>query len=177
MEENVYQGRFVRVTEEIIDGAVYERVYMRHSVTIFPFDPEGRLIVIQEKRVHETPRIRWKPVTGFWEEGFDLVENVNRELQEEVGKKAGVIQPYFEISSTGSFNIIQRFAVAWDLADSKIPNPDGEDTIVSIKHLDLEEVLQRTLSGELSKGSVGYGLMRLYHDIRRGNLSIPGASA
>lgn len=172
MEEKVYNGQFVQVTEEEINGSVYERVYIQNAMTIFPVDDQKRILFIKEKRLHETPPERWKPVTGYFEEGYSLEENANRELQEEIGKKAGSIQPFFSMNITGTINIEQNFVIARDLTDSKIPNPDGEDTILEIAALDMEEILERTLGGEFAKGSVGYGLMKLYYEVKNGIITL-----
>jgi len=170
MEQNVYGGKFVTVTEEVIDNCVYERVYIQNAMTILPVDDQGRILFIKEKRIHETPQIRWKPVTGYFETGFNLEENANRELQEEIGKKAESITPFFQMQLSGTVNMTQYFVIARNLFNSKLPNPDGEDTILDIAPLDMEEILKRTLEGEFAKGSVGYGLMKLYYEIQHGNL-------
>ncbi|MFC1584183.1 NUDIX hydrolase [Fibrobacterota bacterium] len=172
MEKPVYNGRFVKVTEEEISGSVYERVYVQNAMTILPIDSRGRVLFIKEKRAHERPPMRWKPVTGYFEEGYSLEENANRELQEEIGKKAEVIEPFFKMNISGTINITQHFVIARGLTDSKIPNPDGEDTIMEIAPLTLDEILERTLNGEFAKGSVGYGLMKLYYEVKNGTLSL-----
>ena len=172
MEQKVYNGQFVQVTEEEINGSVYERVYIQNAMTIFPVDDKKRILFIKERRLHEKPNVRWKPVTGYFEEGQSLEENANRELQEEIGKKAGGIQPFFSMKITGTINIEQNFVIARDLTDSKIPNPDGEDTILEIAALDMNEILERTLGGEFAKGSVGYGLMKLYYEVKNGIISL-----
>lgn len=163
-EEPVYSGQFLKVTEQMIGEALYERAYINDAVTIFPLTEKGQLILIKEFRVHETPQTRWKPVTGFYEEQYSYKENVNRELQEEVGLKAGKIQNYFEIKQTGTINMTHHFAIATDLKPSKIPNPDGEETILEIQAVDLDEVFERTMSGELVRGSSGFALLKLYWD-------------
>jgi ADP-ribose pyrophosphatase YjhB (NUDIX family) len=172
MEKEAYKGKFVQVTEETIDGSVYERVYIRNAMTIFPIDDQGRVLFIKEKRVHERPQVRWKPVTGYYEEGAGLEENANRELQEEIGKKAGIIEPFFKMRLTGTVNIEQNFVIARNLTDSKLPNPDGEESILEVAPLSLDEILERTLNGEFAKGSVGYGLMKLYYEVKQGILKL-----
>ena len=172
MENQVYNGKFVQVTEEEIKGAIYERVYIHNAMTIFPINDKGRVIFINEKRVHENPPVRWKPVTGYFEEGFSLEENANRELQEEIGKKAAIIEPFFQMRLTGTVNIVQNFVIARQLTDSKLPNPDGEDTILDVAPLKLDEILERTLNGEFAKGSVGYGLMKLFYEVKNGIISL-----
>jgi len=167
-EDEVYSGKFIQVTEENIEGVIYERAYINDALTIFPIDDNGRVILIKEYRVHENPKVRWKPVTGFDENEYSFNENVDRELQEELGLKAVKIQHYFEIKQTGTINMTHFFAIASKLTPSKLPNPDGEETILEISAIDIEEVFERTLSGELVRGSSGYGLLKLYYDLKKG---------
>ena len=169
-----YNGKFIQVMEEDIEGAIYEKVFIQDSLTIFPFNSKGELLLIKEKRVHESPPISWKCVTGFYEHEYDLEGNANRELQEEIGKKAGTITPFFDIRQSGTFNTHQHFVIATDLTDSKIPNPDGEDTIIEVKAVGLDEVFTRTINGELSRGAAGYGILRLIHEIKVKSIKIPG---
>jgi len=170
MEKIAYQGQFIRVTEEIIADNMYERAYLKSSVTILALTEDHRILFIKEKRPHEKPTERWKLVTGFYEDGQNLMQNVNRELQEEIGKKALSVTPYLTIHSSGTLVQTQYLALARDLIDSKLPNPDGEDTILAIQSLSLEETLARTLSGEFSRGMTGYALLRLYYDVQNGNI-------
>lgn len=172
MEKTKYSGRFIKATEEDINGKTFERVYIANSVFIIPFTEDGKMLFIKEKRPHEKPSIRWKLVTGFYEDNASLEENVNRELQEEIGKKALKIKHYLTIKLTGTINETRRYAIATHLVDSKLPNPDGEDSILKVKPLSLDDMLKKTLKGKLSMGSTGYALLRLYHDIMDGKVSI-----
>ncbi len=172
MEKIVYNGKFIKVTEEEIEGKTYERAYIIEPIIILPFNKKGELLIIKEKRLHEKPKIRWKLVTGVYEKGVSLEENVNRELQEEIGKKASKIKHYLTVKTTGTLNETKRYFIATGLTDSKIPNPDGEDSIIKVKPLSLEKVVEKTLKGKLSTGTTGYVLLKLYHDIMDGKISV-----
>ncbi|MDP2907835.1 MAG: NUDIX domain-containing protein [Nanoarchaeota archaeon] len=172
MEKTVYNGKFIKVTEEEIEGKTYERAYVIEPIIILPFNEKGELLIIKEKRLHEKPKIRWKLVTGVYEKDVSLEENVNRELQEEIGKKASKIKHYLTVKTTGTLNEVKRYFIATGLIDSKIPNPDGEDSIIKVKPLSLEKVVEKTLKGKLSTGTTGYVLLKLYHDIIEGKISI-----
>lgn len=172
MEKTVYNGKFVKVTEEEIDGKTYERAYIVNAVFIIPFTKKGKVLFVKEKRPHEKPNIRWKLVTGVYESNVSLEENVNRELQEEIGKKALNIKPYLTLKQTGTVNDTRMYVIVTDLINSKLPNPDGEDTILKVQSLSLEEMLKKTLKGKLSTSGTGYVLLRLYHDIMDGKISV-----
>ncbi|MBF0429871.1 MAG: NUDIX hydrolase [Fibrobacteria bacterium] len=172
MEKNKYNGRFIKITEEQIGESLYERAYFTHCVTVMALDEDKNLLFIKELRPHETPNVRWKLVTGFLEEGQTVEENANRELQEEIGKKASDLKLFYKSEYTGTINLIQNFVLAKNLSDSKLPNPDGEDTILDVKPLTLEEVYKKVIDGFFGGGSLAYALLRLYDDVRAGRLKL-----
>jgi 8-oxo-dGTP pyrophosphatase MutT (NUDIX family) len=164
MENEVYRGNIVQVTEEKIEDIVWERVYLPSGVVIFPIDDQGRILMVEEKRPHETPPIRLKPVSGMLEpDKGSPAENAQRELQEEIGFKATELINYWTLKGSGTINHLQYFFLARNLIPSKLPNPDGEDTIISIKAFSVEELLQKYLADEIRWSMSTLGFMRLYH--------------
>ncbi len=140
MENTKYSGKFIKVTEQEIDGAIWERVYLKDGVIIFPITDDGKVIMIEEKRPHEKNPIRLKFVTGQIDNDDDPILTANRELQEEIGKKAKTIEILLKKETTGTVNSKLYQLIALNLIDSKLPNPDGEDTIVSIKAYSIAEI-------------------------------------
>ena len=81
MEITKYEGKFIKVTEQEIDGAIWERAYIQSGVQVFPITSEGKIILIEERRPHEVNPIRLKFVTGLMDkEGEDPLKTANREL-------------------------------------------------------------------------------------------------
>ncbi len=162
MEEIKYQGKFIKVTEETIDGNVWERAYLKSGVQVFPITDEGKILMIEEKRPHEKNPIRLKFVTGqLDQDGDDPLETANREMQEEIGYRAGKLEILTHRETTGTINNHFYQVVARDLEPSKIPNPDGEDTIVSIKGYSIEEIEQMLFDEKLPWSMGALGIMKL----------------
>jgi ADP-ribose pyrophosphatase len=157
MEDTKYQGQFIRVTEERIDDVTWERVYLNDGVQVFPITEDGKIIMIEERRPHEKHPIRLKFVTGLMEKGEDSLLTANREMQEEIGFKADHLQILIERNATGTINNNFYQIVATGLSKSKIPNPDGEDTIVSINEYSVPEIEKMLEDGDLpwSMGALG----------------------
>ncbi len=172
MEKSVYQGHYLRVSEEQIGERLYERAYFKNSIVVLPITDDGKIIFILEERPHETPQVRWKTITGFIEEGLSLEENVNLELQEEIGYKARKTKLYFDFRTSGSLNTLLRFVLASGLSPSKLPNPDGEESVKETRALSLEEIYERTMNGEFARGLVGYGLLKLCLEVREGKIKL-----
>ena len=169
MEKEVYRGQIVKVTEEKIEDITWERVYLPSGVIIFPINEKGQILMIEEKRPHENPPQRIKPVSGILElEKGTAEENAQRELQEEIGLKAGVMENFWTMNATGTVNSQQFFYIARNLTPSKLSNPDGEDTILAIKTFDLEELRAKFLNDEIKWSMSTLGFFRLYQHLKMG---------
>lgn len=162
MENEVYKGQIIRVTEEKIDNIVWERAYLPDGVIIFPITSEGKIILIKEKRPHENPPVRIKPVSGILEASKGgPEENAQREMQEEIGLKAQRMELLWSLTGTGTITHNQYFFIARDLVPSKLPNPDGEETIMGLIEFTPEELLQTIKNDEIRWSMSTLGLFRL----------------
>ena len=162
MEKFVYKGNIIKVSEEEINGIVWERAYLPDGVIIFPLNEEGKILLVKEKRPHENPPIRIKPVSGILEhEKGSPEENAQRELQEEVGFKASRMELLWKLQGSGTVTSEQHFFIARGLTPSKLPNPDGEDTIEEIIALTPTELKEFILNDELKWSLSTLGLFRL----------------
>lgn len=172
MEKVVYQGNFVKVTEEAIGPNIWERVYLQDGVQVFPINSEGKIALIEERRPHEKNPIRLKFVTGLMDkENEDPLVTANREMQEEIGYKADHMEILIHRESSGTINNNFYQIVATDLSPSKIPNPDGEDTIVSIKFYSLEEIEELLETEKLPWSMGALGIFKLKNLIANNKIS------
>ena len=167
MEKEVYSGQIIRVTEEVKEGITWERAYLPDGVIIFPITSEGKIILIEERRPHEHPPVRIKPVSGILElDKGSPAENAQREMQEEIGLKAESLELLMTLSSTGTLNSSQYFFVARGLTPHKLPNPDGEDIVlrtIEYTPAELEAVLMKD---ELKWSHSTLGMFRLLKFMR-----------
>lgn len=162
MEKVVYQGNIVRVTEEKIHEINWERVYLPDGVIVFPITDEGKIILIREKRPHENPPERIKPVSGILEhEKGTPAENAQREMQEEIGLKAQSLELLWNQKGTGTVNHEQYYFVATGLTKEKLPNPDGEETIMGTIEYSPEELLKALTTEEIRWSMSTLGIFRL----------------
>ena len=168
MEKEVYKGQIVRVTEEEINNTVWERVYTPDGVIIFPITDDGKIILIEEKRPHENPKVRIKAVSGILEhdKGSPL-ENAQREMQEEIGFKATEMIPLMTMKGSGTINSTQYFFIAKGLIPSKLPNPDGEDTILGMKAYEPQELIDLLMKDQMRWSMSTLGIFRLIETLKR----------
>lgn len=168
METEVFKGQIIRVTEEKIENINWERVYLPSGVIIFPINEKGEILMVEEKRPHENPSTRIKPVSGILElDKGSPEENAQREMQEEIGFKAGILENFWTMKSSGTVNSVQYFYIARNLEISKLPNPDGEDTIMSVKAFSPDDLMQMYLQDKIRWSMSTLGFFRLYEYLRR----------
>lgn len=163
MEIKSYSGKYIQVTEEVIDGQTWERCYLKHGVIVYPIAEDGKMYLITEKRPHEIPNVRLKFVAGHLEDDLSPIENANKELQEEIGLKSLDLKEFFRIDSTGTVNNSVHFVLAKNLIPSKIPNPDG-DVILSIEKFSIDEIFNKIMANEIRWSSSVLGFFKLYHE-------------
>lgn len=167
MEKEVYKGNIIRVTEETIGGIVWERAYLPNGVIVFPITDEGKVILIKEKRPHEDPPIRIKPVSGVLEHHQgSAAENAQREMQEEIGLRAESLEEFMVLKGSGTINSTQHYFIARNLSQAKLPNPDGEDTIMGTMEFTLDELEKMLYRDELKWSNSTLGIFRLLGILR-----------
>ncbi|MFT6630383.1 MAG: ADP-ribose pyrophosphatase [Bacteriovoracaceae bacterium] len=171
MEKTKYEGKFIKVTEELIGKNTWERVYLSDGVQVFPITSDGKIKMIEERRPHEKHPIRLKFVTGLMDEDEDPLETANREMQEEIGFKAQHLEVLIHREATGTVNNNFYQVIATGLSEYKIPNPDGEDTIVSIKEFTIEEIEQLLEDEKLPWSMGALGIFKLKKLIQSGKIS------
>jgi ADP-ribose pyrophosphatase len=159
MEEVRFQGQFIKVTTETIGPITWERAYLPEGVVIFPLTRDGKIILIKERRPHETPSLRLKPVSGVAEKDQSPEANALREMQEEIGFK-GELEKFWEYKTNGTVNSITHFFIARNLEASKLPNPDG-DVVEEMLELTVSELEEKIQTEEFRWGVSVMGWFKL----------------
>lgn len=159
MEELAFKGQFIQVTTERIGEILWERAYLPEGIVIFPITASGKILLIRERRPHETPQVRLKPVSGVSEKNQAPIENALREMQEEIGFK-GELEKYWEYKTSGTVNSVTHFFIARHLQVSKLPNPDG-DVVEEILELSVAEIEEKIKSEEFRWGVSVMGWFKL----------------
>jgi ADP-ribose pyrophosphatase len=116
----VYRNPWIRVREDRVvrpDGrpGLYGVVTTGRAVGVLPFvDPEHVLLVRQRRYV--TGEVTWEMPTGGAEPHEDLAAAAQRELLEETGHRAGVLEPLTSFVSSKS--VLDEWAhlfIGWEL--------------------------------------------------------------
>lgn len=165
-EKTVYEGKYITLKEQLIGDDLYEKAYIKGAVIVFAMEEDGQVYFIKEIRPHEEIKERWKPVTGFLEENLTWEENTQKELQEEIGKKADELILLGHVKNRGNVNVDKYFVLAKGLKNSKILNADDEGLILEKKLFTVDDLLKKTLSNEFyfNFDSIGIFLLKNYVD-------------
>jgi ADP-ribose pyrophosphatase len=158
MEEVQYQGQYIQVKHKVINDQIWEKAYLPNSLMVIAINEKNEILLIKEKRPHEKKTERLKFVTGHIDSGEDILECANRELQEEAGFKAKQLEKILTVDSSGTINSEFHCIIASRLTESKIPNPDGEDTILSLEWHHPLEVLEMYQNGKIPWSLSALGL-------------------
>lgn len=169
----MYRGKIVRVTEEVIDDHKWERVYIMEGVHLLPFDDDGNLWLILEKRPHEVPPKRWKVVAGCVDKPLSLEHIAQEELREELGMRARSLIHYMDAGEKGTVVVTRHYYIASDLVSDPKKNPDST-IVLDRRSIPFREVYNKVMRGEFGQGNTAYVIIRLYNDLKNKDIIIPG---
>jgi len=161
MEVTKYQGQYIKLTELEKEGHIWEKAYFPSSMVVFPITDENEIIMVVERRPHELSSKRLKFITGHIDEGEDPIQCAYREMQEEAGYKADYLEQIMVHQSSGTINSEFHYILAKGLSESKLPNPDGEDTIVEVKKIPLKELKRMIYNDEFTWTLATLGIFKI----------------
>ncbi len=166
----MYEGKkFAVRVDQITDspGHTYKREIIVHpgAVVMVPITAEGQIILVKQWR-RASGKVLIELPAGTLEKDEPPIETANRELQEEIGYKAG------KLTSLGGFfsapGILTEYLylfLAEDLTESRL-DPDAHEKIEVLK-VELPEALAMIERGEIEDAKSIAGLSRYY--FRRAN--------
>ena len=139
--ETIYKGTVITLRVDRVmlpDGreAVREVVEYPKSVVVVPIDADENVIFVRQYRYAAVPPLLELPA-GKCEEEEIPAKTAQRELQEEIGYKAGRLQPLVSYWTGPGFVTEYMYAfLAQDLIESDVPGDPDEDILVERFPLD-----------------------------------------
>jgi 8-oxo-dGTP pyrophosphatase MutT (NUDIX family) len=173
--EVVAEPGFFAITEERVvapDGEEFRRVVVRHpgAVVVVPV-VDRDVIFVRQYRAAVDQEILEVPAGKRDVDGEPPEETGRRELQEEIGHRAGRMVKLAEFFNTPGFcDERTHLYLALDLEDLGVRDTvSPEEREMSIEHVPLDRVDELIASGELcdAKSIIGVLLARRYLDGRR----------
>ncbi|WP_105615940.1 NUDIX domain-containing protein [Vallitalea okinawensis] len=167
--QQVFKGRILDVVIDSItfpngQEAKREMVIHHGAAAIVPFDNEGNIYLVEQYR-HPVGDYILEIPAGTLEPGEDPKVCAERELEEEIGYKAGNIQHLMDIYPAVGFST-ERIAIytAHDLIESE-QNLD-EDEFVEVKKFSLDEIVEMIDNGQILDSKSICALLKIVKDMK-----------
>ncbi|MDG0866120.1 NUDIX hydrolase [Candidatus Lucifugimonas marina] len=147
-----YEGNRISLrvdTARFEDGPEFDREIVEHpgSVVLIPITKDGKVLLIRQYR-QAAERFLLEASAGTREAGEDPEVTAHRELQEEVGYRAGKLIPIGgSWVAPGYSSEYSHIYIATELEPASLPSDDGEDIVV--EEIDFEDLHRLISTGEL----------------------------
>lgn len=164
--ETIYQGRkfgFERVRVLSSKGVELEREMVRHpgASVVLPIrtlaDGTRSIVFVANWRFAVRERLLELPAGGL-EAGEPALECAARELEEEAGYRAGVVEPLAEFLTTpGITDEVMHAFVARDLEPVPTAHEEGEE--IEVVELAEAEAVRRAIAGEFDDAKTALSIL------------------
>jgi len=167
-EERIYDGSLISVgrgTFEAPDGSTFNRDLVHHpgAVSIVPVDDDNGVLMVRQYRAAIDADLLEIPAGKRDVEGEPPEETARRELEEEVGMRAGRLQKLAEFYNSPGFSDERSWVfLASDLEESAVSAHSPEEAAMEIERVALDEVPMLIATGRLvdAKSIIGLSLAR-----------------
>ena len=170
MTKRVYRGAWLEVVTEEVEfpngkQATLDMVRHPGAAAVVPFASESEVLLIRQYR-YAAGGVIYEVPAGKLEPGEDPATCAARELEEEIGMRAGRIEPLGWIFTTPGFTdeVIHLFA-AFEL-EAGVQRLD-DDEVIEVVPMQLDAALELVWSGELPDAKSSLALLHAAHAFER----------
>ncbi len=171
-EREVFNGHVIRVVEgefETPDGETMSRDIVRHpgAVGVVPVDGD-EVVLVRQYRAPVHTEILEIPAGKRDVDGEPPIVTAERELVEEVGLRAGSIEPIGGLhNSVGFCDEYIHLFLATDLTPAPVDHDGPEEAHMTIERLPLDEVLAAVGDGRITDAKTVIGLQAAIRRLSR----------
>jgi ADP-ribose pyrophosphatase len=165
MNKNIYKGRIVNLNLETVtlpNGATVELEVIHHpgAAAVVPMKDERTVILIRQYR-HAVGGYIYEIPAGKLHPGEDPRDCANREMEEEIGYKAGVLEHVTSAYTTPGFtDEVIHIYKATQLQKGK--QDLGHDEVLEIAEFPLEKTMTMIREGVIKDAKTIVGLQSVY---------------
>lgn len=158
----VYSGKVLALDVDDVEepgGVRARREVVRHtgSVAVLPVHRDGRFVLVRQYR-YPPDQVLWELPAGRRDEGESPEAAARRELEEEVGLRAGRLEPLCTFYTTPGFcDEVMHLYRATDL--TQVPPRPEEDERLEIRAFPAGDVRPMIDSGEVREGKTLVALL------------------
>jgi ADP-ribose pyrophosphatase len=163
--KNVYAGRIVNLNLETVtlpNGVTVELEVIHHpgAAAVVPMKDDRTVILIRQFR-HAVGGYIYEIPAGKLHPGEDPRECAQRELEEEIGFKAGILEPVTSVYTTPGFtDEVIHIYKATQLQRGK--QELGHDEVLEVAEFPLEKTIAMIREGVIQDGKTIVGLQCVY---------------
>lgn len=163
-ERLVFEGSLVRVAETSVaspDGELLRREVIRHpgAVVIVPLEDDGRVVLVRQYRAAVGADLVELPAGKLDQEGEDPLDAAQRELAEEVGRKASSMRLLARFyNSPGFCDEFSHLYLATGLSEVERDPHGAEERHCEVLSMPLQEALSGIASGWVQDAKTIAGL-------------------
>jgi len=170
MTRHIFSGRVVNLRLETVtlpNGATVEMELIRHpgAAAIIPMKDDGTVMLIRQYR-HAVGGFILEIPAGKLDPGEEPRDCAARELEEEIGLRAALLEPVITFFTTPGFTdeVIHIFkATGLTLGIQKL----DRDEVLDVIELPLEQAIAQIADGTIRDGKTIVGLQTVYLRERR----------
>ena len=158
-----YDGKYLKVRQDIIHipkhpPKVWDIGITPGAVAIIPLDAQKRIILVEQWR-RAIGQITLELPAGMLDPDEAPIDCAQRELQEETGYRAGLLEPFGGCyTSPGLFSEYIHLFLATDLTESRLY---GDDThTIDVKTVSLKEAFSMIEKGTICDAKTIVGILR-----------------
>jgi ADP-ribose pyrophosphatase len=158
----IYDGRICALREDTVklaSGGTAKREIVEHAdvVAMVPLDSDGNVLLVRQFRLAAKSELLEVPA-GIAEDGEDIEEAAQRELQEEVGYRAGKLERIAGLFvSPGFCEEFVHVFLATELVESRLEADDDEH--IEVVRMPVSDAVALVHSGEIRDGKSVVGLL------------------
>ncbi len=162
-ENCIFKGKIVNLYVDdvaLFDGSASKREYVAHpgGASILAIDKGECVYLIRQFR-YPYREVIWEIPAGKLEKGEEAIVTASRELEEEIGFRAGKIQPFGLIYPTPGYTNENLYVfLATELEKTMEHRDEGE--FLNVVKMPLKQAYEMVLSGEIHDGKTAYAIMR-----------------
>ncbi|OOC42640.1 NUDIX domain-containing protein [Thermosipho sp. 1074] len=170
--QEIFKGVLLHVKKDEVlleNGRKSTREYVLHpgAVAVVPILDDNKVVMVKQYRYPIGRELLEIPAGKFDFKGEDPLECAKRELKEETGFQAKDYTYLGYIHTTPGFsNEVIYIYLARNLVKGNA-EPD-EDEIIKIEVKDIEEVLEKCISGDITDSKTIIGIFKTYFFLRSG---------
>lgn len=166
--EELFKGFGWQVTMEearLPDGRTKKavRVHRCDTAHILAFPTDHTILLLHEFRPFYGAYV-WMLPSGHADKETDILTTAQRELREETGFSAKILEPYGQVHGTEAVSITNHLFIARELSPS--PLPQDEDELIEVHEVSLNDAIEKVLSSKFIHTPSAFALLKYEREHR-----------